>query len=168
MTANLPKALLFDVFGACVDWRSGVAREGEALGRRLGITGVHWFAVADAWREQYQPRMETVRGGGRPRVTLDVPHRESLDAVLATFGLDEAPAPEGGAFPASMGCATRNDCSPCTVANPEHRSPQDASERGVAFTPFGEFGSTTAANVPRGIPYRVRGYGPVDRPMVLA
>lgn len=32
-----PKALLFDVFGTCVDWRTSVARESEALGRRLGI-----------------------------------------------------------------------------------------------------------------------------------
>ena len=91
---NRPKALLFDVFGTCVDWRSGVAREGEALGRRLGISGIDWFAVADAWRERYQPQMETVRGGGRPWVTLDVLHRESLDAVLAAFGLGDVPAAE--------------------------------------------------------------------------
>ena len=98
VTTDPPRALLFDVFGACVDWRSGVAREGEAMGRRLGIAGIDWFAVADAWREQYQPQMETVRGGGRPWVTLDVLHRESLDAVLAAFGLDEAPAAERDAF----------------------------------------------------------------------
>ena len=89
---TFPKALLFDVFGTCVDWRSGVAREGEALGRRLGITGVDWFAFADAWREQYQPQMETVRSGERPWVTLDVLHRASLDLVLAAFGLDDVPA----------------------------------------------------------------------------
>ena len=91
---TFPMALLFDVFGTCVDWRSGVAREGEALGRRLGITGVDWFAFADSWRDQYQPRMETVRSGQRPWVTLDVLHRESLDTVLAAFGLDEVPAAE--------------------------------------------------------------------------
>jgi 2-haloacid dehalogenase len=60
---TVPKALLFDVFGTCVDWRSGVARAGEALGRRLGITGVDWLAFADAWRDQYQPQMEPVRSG---------------------------------------------------------------------------------------------------------
>jgi 2-haloacid dehalogenase len=87
-------ALLFDVFGTCVDWRSGVAREGEALGRRLGISGVDWFAVADAWRDQYQPQMETVRGGKRAWVTLDVLHREALDTVLAAFGLEDVPAAE--------------------------------------------------------------------------
>ena len=28
------KALIFDVFGTVVDWRSSVIREGEALGRK--------------------------------------------------------------------------------------------------------------------------------------
>ncbi|HEX2242534.1 MAG TPA: hypothetical protein VHK27_04635, partial [Gammaproteobacteria bacterium] len=35
---HLPKALFFDVFGTCVDWRSSIIREGEALGRKLGMT----------------------------------------------------------------------------------------------------------------------------------
>jgi 2-haloacid dehalogenase len=84
-----PKALVFDVFGTCVDWRSSIAREGEALGRRLGATGVDWLAFADAWRARYQPQMETVRNGQRPWTTLDVLHREALDTVLPAFGLDE-------------------------------------------------------------------------------
>jgi 2-haloacid dehalogenase len=84
-----PKALVFDVFGTCVDWRSSIAREGEALGRRLGATGVDWLAFADAWRAQYQPQMETVRSGQRPWTTLDVLHREALDAMLPAFGLGE-------------------------------------------------------------------------------
>jgi 2-haloacid dehalogenase len=85
---NPPQALLFDVFGTCVDWRSGVIREGEALGRRLGIGDVDWAAFADAWRAQYQPRMETVRSGQRPWTTLDVLHREALDRLLPEFGLE--------------------------------------------------------------------------------
>ena len=86
-----PQALLFDVFGTCVDWRSGIIREGEALGRRLGLSGVDWPAVADAWRAQYQPKMDEVRSGARPWTTLDVLHREGLDRVLADFGLDAIP-----------------------------------------------------------------------------
>ena len=93
-----PEALIFDVFGTCVDWRGSMAREGAALGERLGITGVDWVAVADAWRGQYQPQMETVRSGQRPWVTLDQLHRESLDGVLAQFGLDMVPAAERDAF----------------------------------------------------------------------
>jgi 2-haloacid dehalogenase len=84
-----PRALLFDVFGTCVDWRSSVAREGEALGRKLGVSGVDWLAVADNWRAQYQPQMETVRTGKRLWTTLDVLHREALDTVLSGFGLDD-------------------------------------------------------------------------------
>src|SRR5829696_8845964 len=84
-----PRALVFDVFGTCVDWRSSIAREGEVLGRKLGMAGVDWLAVADAWRAQYQPQMETVRSGKRPWTTLDVLHREALDTVLPAFGLDQ-------------------------------------------------------------------------------
>ena len=88
MTRNgQPRALFFDVFGTCVDWRSSVIREGEALGRRLGLEGVDWPAFADAWRAQYQPQMETVRSGQRPWATLDVLHREALDRLLVAFGL---------------------------------------------------------------------------------
>lgn len=92
------EALLFDVFGTCVDWRSSIAREGEMLGRRLGITGVDWLVFADTLRAQYQPQMETVRSGERPWVTLDVLHREALDTVLAAFGLDEVSTPDRDAL----------------------------------------------------------------------
>jgi 2-haloacid dehalogenase len=93
-----PQALIFDVFGTCVDWRGSMTREGVELGQRLGIEGVDWVAVADAWRGQYQPRMETVRSGERSWVTLDTLHRESLDTVLAQFGLEDVPAAERDTF----------------------------------------------------------------------
>lgn len=87
-----PRALLFDVFGTCVDWRTGVAREVAALASRLGRADVDPYAVADAWRARYQPQMETVRSGARPWVDLDVLHREALDDVLARAGFGEVPA----------------------------------------------------------------------------
>jgi 2-haloacid dehalogenase len=93
-----PEALIFDVFGTCVDWRSSITREGTELGQRLEIEGVDWVAVADAWRGQYQPQMETVRSGQRPWVTLDTLHREALDTVLAQFGLDSVPPAERDRF----------------------------------------------------------------------
>src|SRR3954469_17062623 len=83
-----PKALLFDVFGTCVDWRAGVVREGEALAARQGFEGVDWGAVADAWRDRYEPQLDRVRSGARPWTTLDVLHREALDEVLAEMGID--------------------------------------------------------------------------------
>jgi 2-haloacid dehalogenase len=76
-----PKALLFDVFGTCVDWRTSVAREAAAL----GLPGE---AVADAWRGRYQPQLATVRSGERRWVALDVLHREALDDVLHELGLE--------------------------------------------------------------------------------
>jgi 2-haloacid dehalogenase len=80
------RALVFDVFGTVVDWRSGVAREAEAM---LGPKGheLDWLAFADAWRSLYQPAMEEVRSGRREFVVMDVLHREMLDGALAQFGV---------------------------------------------------------------------------------
>ena len=84
------RALIFDVFGTLVDWRTGVAREARAAlsaaRRRPGIDGE---AFADAWRDQYQPTMEAVRSGRLPFSKLDVLHRRNLDRVLKDFGLDD-------------------------------------------------------------------------------
>jgi len=86
-------ALLFDVFGTVVDWRSGVAREAAPFLARHGIAADP-HAFADAWRGRYQPAMEEVRSGRRPFVTLDAIHRESLEATLREVGADPAVLPE--------------------------------------------------------------------------
>ena len=88
----LIKALTFDVFGTVVDWRSGVAREAEAV---LGPKGhaLDWGAFADGWRARYVPAMAKVAGGERPFAILDVLHRENLVELLAEHdigGLTEA------------------------------------------------------------------------------
>jgi 2-haloacid dehalogenase len=84
----VPRALIFDVFGTLVDWRSGIAREVRAA---LGA-GLDGEALADAWRDEYQPAMEDVRAGRLGFCKLDVLHRRNLDRVLERFGLapDEA------------------------------------------------------------------------------
>jgi len=81
------KALVFDVFGTVVDWRSSITRHAEALAKAKGVT-LDPIAFADAWRGRYQPQMETVRSGKRPWTILDVLHRESLVALLPEFGLE--------------------------------------------------------------------------------
>jgi 2-haloacid dehalogenase len=86
MSTSDVQALIFDVFGTCVDWRTSVAREVEALGKAKGLA-IDGAAFADAWRAKYQPSMETVRSGKRAWTILDVLHRESLDALLPGFGL---------------------------------------------------------------------------------
>lgn len=81
------KALIFDVFGTVVDWRTGVADVAAEFFSSRGID-VDPFAFATAWRAQYDPAMDKVRRGSRGYVRLDVLHRENLDHVLADFGLD--------------------------------------------------------------------------------
>ena len=83
------RALLFDVFGTLVDWRSGVARELRGL---LQLDPQRAVAMADAWRDEYQPAMEEVRAGRLPFCKLDRLHRRNLDRVLQRFGheADEA------------------------------------------------------------------------------
>lgn len=81
-------ALLFDVFGTVVDWRSGVAREAEAIAARVGLPSIDWAAFADRWRARYQPAMEEVRSGRRPFVPLDVLHRENLEGLLRDSGIE--------------------------------------------------------------------------------
>lgn len=80
------KALVFDVFGTVVDWRSGVAREATAFLQRHA-PNLDAFEFADAWRREYSPSMEEIRSGRRPYVRLDVLHRENLVKVLEHRGI---------------------------------------------------------------------------------
>src|SRR5215471_11256369 len=80
------KALVFDVFGTLVDWRSSIAREARAILAPLGAA-IDYEAFADAWRAEYQPTMEEVRSGRLPFSKLDVLHRRNLDTILPRFGL---------------------------------------------------------------------------------
>ena len=83
-----PKALIFDVFGTCVDWRTGVAREAAVWFDRLGLDADP-LTFADAWRGEYQPAMERIRSGSRGYTDLDDLHRENLDIVLDRFGISD-------------------------------------------------------------------------------
>ncbi|ABN87607.1 putative haloacid dehalogenase, type II [Burkholderia pseudomallei] len=69
------KALVFDVFGTVVDWRSGVIRDATPFLAKYGGAGADPAAFADAWRAGYSPAMEEVRSGRRPFTRLDVLHR---------------------------------------------------------------------------------------------
>ena len=80
------KALIFDVFGTVVDWRSSIIKQCQDLGQVKGIEA-DWDAFADAWRSQYRPFMDKVRTGELPWTNLDALHRMSLDVVLAEFGI---------------------------------------------------------------------------------
>jgi len=80
------EALLFDVFGTVVDWRTSLIRQLGDFGRANGLTA-DWFSLADDWRAQYEPAMKKVRDGQRPWTSLERLHRESLDDLLPRYGL---------------------------------------------------------------------------------
>jgi 2-haloacid dehalogenase len=86
------KALVFDVFGTVVDWRTSVAHEVELLARRKGFT-IDGAKFADGWRAEYAPSMNRVRKGELAWTRLDDLHRMVLDKMLKEFsitGLSEA------------------------------------------------------------------------------
>ncbi|WP_119065819.1 haloacid dehalogenase type II [Rubrobacter indicoceani] len=91
------KALVFDVFGTVVDWRSGIVRAGEELGARNGLDA-DWADFADRWRGRYVPSMNRVRTGESGWKNLDTLHRESLEELLAEFGLESLSEAEKGWF----------------------------------------------------------------------
>ncbi len=82
-----PEALVFDVFGTVVDWRSSIIREGEELGRKRNLD-VDWAAFADAWRSRYAPSMDRVRRAEIPWTKLDDLHRASLEELISEFGIE--------------------------------------------------------------------------------
>ncbi|MDA1099677.1 MAG: haloacid dehalogenase type II [Proteobacteria bacterium] len=80
------KALLFDVFGTVVDWRSSIIAEGAAFGAAQGLN-IDWAAFADGWRAKYQPAMQRVREGNSGWVKLDDLHRANLLELLDEFAI---------------------------------------------------------------------------------
>jgi len=87
------KALVFDVFGTVVDWRSSLIVDFTKWGAARGINA-DWTALVDAWRGVYMASMDEVRKHPeRGYVILDALHRRSLEKLVAQFdikGLTEA------------------------------------------------------------------------------
>ena len=80
------KALVFDVFGTVVDWRSSIIREGQLLGQRKSYD-IDWGQFADRWRAGYSPSMNRVRNGELPWTKLDDLHRMVLNELVEEFSL---------------------------------------------------------------------------------
>jgi 2-haloacid dehalogenase len=86
--AEALRALVFDVFGTCVDWRGSIIRECEAVGRAKGWSGIDWPAFADEWRrEGYIRGIARILAGERPYVSSDVLFRRKLDELLSQYGI---------------------------------------------------------------------------------
>ena len=82
------RALVFDVFGTLVDWRSGIA----AALRASAVPGDP-DELADTWRARYRPILDEVNDGSRPWGDFDDLHLATLDDLLAERGVD-VPAEE--------------------------------------------------------------------------
>ena len=82
-------AVLFDVFGTVMDWRSSVMAEGRSLG------DLDWGLVADEWRREgyLRPIGEMVRGARTWEPIAGVMRRE-LDRLADRHGFAEV-GPEG-------------------------------------------------------------------------
>src|SRR5436305_13653653 len=81
------KALVFDVFGTVVDWRSSLIADFTEWAATRGIEA-DWTALIDAWRGVYAASMDEVRKHPeRGYVILDTLHRQSLEKLVAQFGI---------------------------------------------------------------------------------
>jgi 2-haloacid dehalogenase len=87
------KALVFDVFGTVVDWRTSLINDFTAWGAKRGVKA-DWTALVDGWRGVYVASMDEVRKHPeRGYVILDTLHRRSLEKLveqLSITGLDDA------------------------------------------------------------------------------
>jgi 2-haloacid dehalogenase len=87
------KALVFDVFGTVVDWRTSLINDFAKWSRPRGIEA-DWTALVDGWRAVYAASMDQVRKNPQHGyVILDVLHRRSLEKLveqLSIKGLNDA------------------------------------------------------------------------------
>jgi 2-haloacid dehalogenase len=88
------EALLFDVFGTVVDWRTSVIDEGRQLGQRCGVV-VDWAIFADRWRrEGYLETIRAIVSGGRSWEPVDQIMRSHLSVLSAEMGFASVGADE--------------------------------------------------------------------------
>ncbi|KAH7410335.1 HAD-like domain-containing protein [Phaeosphaeria sp. MPI-PUGE-AT-0046c] len=101
-----PRALLFDVFGTCVDWRTTVVRELHAQSHaalnsataslasavRLSasdITIEQWGVFAQQWRDSYkQFTKQLAQDPSIPWVSVDEHHLRSLQELMAEWQIE--------------------------------------------------------------------------------
>jgi 2-haloacid dehalogenase len=81
------KALLFDVFGTVVDWRTSLIDNFTGWGNAKGIKG-DWVALVDNWRGAYVSSMDEVRKNPDQGFrTLDDLQRQSIEPLAAKLGI---------------------------------------------------------------------------------
>src|SRR5260370_328419 len=81
------KALVFDVFGTVVDWRTSLINDFTKWSQTSGIRA-DWTALVDGWRAVYAASMDEVRKNPQNGyVILDVLHRRSLEKLVEQLGI---------------------------------------------------------------------------------
>ena len=90
---NSLKAILFDVFGTTVDWRSSIIAELRRFGGENGLDA-DWPAMADSWRAGFRDLQGRIARGERDWITMDQIHREVLDGMLRDLGASGTPEDE--------------------------------------------------------------------------
>ena len=100
------RALFFDVFGTCVDWRTSVTQALYAQSHAVldsatappastvrrkarDMTFVHWGEFAQQWRDTYKVFTRTLAtDSGLPFKTVDEHHFDSLKQLVLDWDLD--------------------------------------------------------------------------------
>ena len=81
------KALVFDVFGTVVDWRTSLIADFTRWSETRGIKA-DWTALVDGWRAVYAASMDEVRKHPeRGYMILDTLHRQSLEKLVAQMSI---------------------------------------------------------------------------------
>lgn len=83
------RALTFDVFGTCVDWRTSMRAHCARLGEDAGIRA-DWERLVVRWRAAYRPAMNRVLSGDLPWTPFEALHRITLDEIAQDCGLHRA------------------------------------------------------------------------------
>src|SRR3979411_1768622 len=81
------KALVFDVFGTCVDWRSSLIADFTKWSETRGIKA-DWTALVDGWRAVYAASREGLRNHPEwAYVKRDKLHRQSVEKLVGQFSI---------------------------------------------------------------------------------
>jgi 2-haloacid dehalogenase len=78
------RALVFDVFGTVVDWRSSIIRQASEFGAEHSVTA-DWEQFTDDWRAGYHAGMAKINSGEDEWKSVDEIHRERLELLLDTY-----------------------------------------------------------------------------------
>ena len=79
------KALVFDVYGTCVDYWSTIVSQGEAISRKLGVE-IDWQMVTREWAA-YPPSFTAILQGKRAWESFAALRRASLEEILRRHGI---------------------------------------------------------------------------------